>query len=150
MHVSGSLQSPICKSSQCLLSTPFSSPYQTTVYNITLKYHEQSTSSRVQSCTSLFNSLTSSPGLKAGSPIYGQPSHRNASPKAQLPHEPTLPCTVKSTSVRSLEVSFARLASASWRLALSSASIRCASPQVQSLQARRLFVLGLHASAGGY
>mmetsp|Transcript_22970 Transcript_22970/g.59072 ORF Transcript_22970/g.59072 Transcript_22970/m.59072 type:complete len:215 (-) Transcript_22970:391-1035(-) len=31
--------------------------------------------------------LTSSPGLKGGMPRYGQPSHRNASPR---PHEPQL------------------------------------------------------------
>lgn len=81
--------------------------------------------------------------------MYGHPSHLNASPSAQLPHEPTLPCTVKSTSFKSLALSFARFASASARLALSSASIRCARPHVQSLQARRRLVLGLQASARG-
>ena len=45
--------------------------------------------------------LTSSPGLKAGRPIYGHPSHRKASPNAQFPQLPTLPCTVKSTSASS-------------------------------------------------
>ena len=79
--------------------------------------------------------------------MYGQPSHRNASPSAQLPQEPTLPWTVKSTSVRSFALSFARLASAFARVALSSASIRCARPQEQSLQARRRLVFGLQASA---
>jgi hypothetical protein len=33
---------------------------------------------------SSFKSLTSSPGLKAGSPMYGQPSHLKASPKAPI------------------------------------------------------------------
>lgn len=52
-------------------------------------------------CTSLLRRRTSSPGLKAGIPIYGQPSQRNASPRLQFPHDPTLPWTVKSTSARS-------------------------------------------------
>jgi hypothetical protein len=98
-------------------------------------------------CTSLFTSLTSSPGLNAGSPMYGHPSHLNASPSAQFPHEPTLPCTVKSTSARSSACSLARLASAFERLAASSALSRSARPQLQSLQARRRLVLGLQASA---
>jgi hypothetical protein len=44
-------------------------------------------------------------------------------------------------------LSLARFASASARVALSSAARRSARPQLQSLQARRRFVLGLHASA---
>ena len=100
-----------------------------------------------QSCTSLFTNLTSSPGLNAGSPMYGHPSHLNASPRAQFPHDPTLPCTVKSTSARSSACSLARLASALERLAASSALSRSARPQLQSLQARRRLVLGLQASA---
>jgi hypothetical protein len=100
-----------------------------------------------QSCTSLFTNLTSSPGLNAGSPMYGQPSHLNASPKAQFPHDPTLPWTVKSTSARSSACSLARLASALERFAASSALSRSARPQLQSLQARRRLVLGLQASA---
>jgi hypothetical protein len=100
-----------------------------------------------QSCTSLFTNRTSSPGLNAGSPIYGHPSHLNASPSAQFPHDPTLPCTVKSTSARSSACNLARLASALERLAASSALSRSARPQLQSLQARRRLVLGLQASA---
>jgi hypothetical protein len=101
-------------------------------------------------CTSLLSSLTSSPGLKAGIPIYGQPLQRNASPRLQFPHEPTFPCTVKSTSVRSSAPSFSVLscASAVARLAASSAAIRSARPQEQSLQARRrLPTLGTHSGA---
>lgn len=98
-------------------------------------------------CTSLFTNLTSSPGLKAGRPIYGHPSHLKASPRAQLPQDPTLPWTVKSTSARSSACSLARFASALERLAASSALSRSARPQLQSLQARRRLVLGLHASA---
>jgi hypothetical protein len=79
--------------------------------------------------------------------MYGHPSHLNASPRAQLPQEPTLPCTVKSTSARSSACSLARFASAFWRFAASSALSRSARPQLQSLQARRRLVLGLHASA---
>jgi len=79
--------------------------------------------------------------------MYGQPSHLKASPSAQLPHDPTLPLTVKSTSFKSLALNFARSASALVRLALSSAWRRSARPQVQSLQARRRLVLGLQASA---
>ena len=99
-------------------------------------------------CTSSLSNRTSSPGLKAGNPIYGHPSHRNASPNAQFPHEPTLPCTVKSTSARSSAFSFASAWSALERLAASSASSFSARPQVQSLHARlRLPVLGRHSGA---
>lgn len=105
---------------------------------------------QAHNCTSLFTNLTSSPGLNAGNPIYGHPSHLNASPSAQLPHEPTLPCTVKSTSARSSACSLARLESACARLAASSAFRRSARPQLQSLQARRRLVLGRHASAVRY
>ena len=100
---------------------------------------------------SLFNSLTSSPGLNAGSPIYGHPSHRKASPSAQFPQLPTLPCTVKSTSSsRSSAPNFIVLSalSASVRFAASSASSCSFIPQVQSLQARRrLPALGRHSGA---
>ena len=114
---------------------------------------------------SSFKSLTSSPGLKAGSPMYGQPSHLKASPKApirsqfyfhipkrqylQLPQLPTLPFTVKSTSAKSSAWSLSVLSawSALARLALSSASSFCAKPHVQSLQARRRLALGLHSVA---
>ena len=112
-------------------------------------------------------SRTSSPGLNAGSPTYGQPSQRNASPSAQLPQLPALPGTVKSVapSSRSAALSLARpgavpldavdlaapvvglgaapvgsaasAASARVRVAASSAARRAARPQVQSLQARR-------------
>src|SRR4051794_26042982 len=84
---------------------------------------------------SLFSSRTSSPGLKAGKPIYGHPSHLNASPSAQLPQLPTLPWTVKSTSARSSASSFNELSalSAEERLAASSASSFSFMPQVQSL-----------------
>ena len=112
-------------------------------------------------------SRTSSPGLNAGSPTYGQPSQRKASPSAQLPQLPTLPRTVKSISpsLRSAALSLAtpgapfaavdcgaealgpesvlvgrpaaRAASARARVAASSAARRVARPQVQSLQARR-------------
>lgn len=113
-------------------------------------------------CTSSLISLTSSPGLNAGSPMYGHPSHRNASPKEQFPQLPTFPCTVKSTSASSSAFSFAaegavveadewslfRAASAVVRLVASSASSRAARPQVQSLQARRrLPVFGRHSGA---
>jgi len=60
-----------------------------------------------QSCTSLSNNLTSSPGLNAGSPIYGHPSHLNASPSAQFPQLPTFPFTVKSISSKSSASSLA-------------------------------------------
>ena len=107
-------------------------------------------------CTSSLISRTSSPGLKAGNPMYGHPSHLNASPNAQLPQLPTFPCTVKSTSASSSDFSFAaelredKAASALARLAASSASIFWARPQVQSLQARRrLPALGRHSGAGG-
>lgn len=99
---------------------------------------------------SLLSSRTSSPGLKAGSPMYGQPSQRKASPRAQFPQLPTLPWTVKSTSARSFVSSFMVLSalSAASRLALSSASICCASPQVQSLHARLRFpTFGRHSGA---
>jgi hypothetical protein len=109
----------------------------------------------VYNCTSLFSNLTSSPGLNAGMPIYGQPSHRNASPKLQFPQLPTFPWTVKSTSARSSESSFTALslracscASALERVAASSAAILSASPQVQSLHARRRFpTRGAHSGA---
>jgi hypothetical protein len=115
---------------------------------------------------SSFKSLTSSPGLKAGNPMYGQPSHLKASPKApirsqfyftdlkkkqylQLPQLPTLPFTVKSTSAKSSAWSLSVLSawSALARLALSSASSFWAKPHVQSLQARRRLALGLHSVA---
>jgi hypothetical protein len=102
------------------------------------------------SCTSLLSNLTSSPGLKAGMPIYGQPSQRKASPRLQFPHDPTFPCTVKSTSARSSAPSLRVLscASAVSRLAASSAASFCARPQVQSLHAlRRLPTLGAHSGA---
>lgn len=127
------------------------------------------------SCTSSFINRTSSPGLNAGSPIYGHPSHLKASPSAQLPQLPTLPCTVKSSSIRSsapsfavagapLEVAFGppfalavapflpcsspSAESAACRFARSSASIFAARPHVQSLQAlRRLPALGWHSGA---
>lgn len=101
-------------------------------------------------CTSLFSKRTSSPGLNAGMPMYGQPSHLKASPSEQLPHDPTLPWTVKSISAKSSESSFSALSlvSASSRLALSSAAIFSARPHVQSLQARRrLPTLGIHSGA---
>jgi len=101
-------------------------------------------------CTSLFSNLTSSPGVNAGSPIYGHPSQRNASPRAQLPQLPTLPWTVKSTSARSSWSSFRLLKalSAEARFAASSASIFSFMPHVQSLQARRrLPYLGRHSGA---
>ena len=79
--------------------------------------------------------------------MYGHPSHLKASPSAQLPQDPTLPCTVKSTSVRSLALNLAKLSSAFCRFTLSSASIRWARPQVQSLHALRRLVFGLHAAA---
>lgn len=96
--------------------------------------------------------LTSSPGLKAGRPIKGQPSQRNASPKEQLLHEPVFPCTVKSTSSLSssvLSLRTLRSAFAFWRRSASSASSWAARPQVQSLQARRRFlaVSGWHSAA---
>lgn len=104
-------------------------------------YHLSQSLPPSQSCTSSPNNLTSSPGLNAGRPIYGQPSHRKASPSAQLPQLPTFPLTVKSTSARSSACSLARFWSAEARLARSSASSRWARPQVQSLQARRRFLL---------
>jgi hypothetical protein len=113
---------------------------------------------RIQYCTaynwiSLFIKRTSSPGLKAGSPMYGHPSHLKASPSAQFPQLPTLPWTVKSTSVRSSAPSFN--VSSAWsavaRFAASSASSFSFIPQVQSLQARRRFpALGRHSGAGLY
>lgn len=104
-------------------------------------------------CTSLSNNITSSPGLNAGNPIYGHPSHLNASPRLQFPQLPTFPGTVKSTSAKSSDCNLRvlRAASALERLAASSASRRWARPQVQSLQARRRLALGLHSVAvGGY
>jgi hypothetical protein len=82
----------------------------------------------VYNCTSFCNILTSSPGLKGGNPTYGHPSHRNASPKAQFPHEPTFPFTVKSTSVRSLTPSLAAglAAGLAWALMLLSFSVAAA------------------------
>jgi hypothetical protein len=83
-------------------------------------------------------------------PIYGQPSQRKASPKLQLPQDPTFPWTVKSTSARSTapNLRVCSLASASDRLAASSFAILSASPQVQSAQARRrLPTLGAHSGA---
>ena len=100
---------------------------------------------------SLLSNRTSSPGLNAGRPMYGHPSHLNASPSAQFPQLPTFPCTVKSTSARSSASNFRELSalSAEERLAASSASIFSFIPQVQSLQARRrLPGLGWHSSAG--
>lgn len=94
--------------------------------------------------------------------MYGHPSHLNASPSAQLPQLPTLPGTVKSISDKSFTPSLAAAGaappllicieasalSAASRLALSSASSRWASPQVQSLQALlRLPTLGKHSAA---
>ena len=105
---------------------------------------------QIYNCTSSFTNRTSSPGLNAGSPIYGHPSQRKASPSAQFPQLPTLPCTVKSTSARSSAPSFSvlRAWSAVLRLAASSASIFCFRPHVQSLQARRrLPDLGRHSGA---
>lgn len=103
-----------------------------------------------QSWTSLFRSLTSSPGLNAGRPMYGHPSHRKASPRAQLPQLPSFPCTVKSTSAKSPPSNF-MLSSALSAFALlpaSSSSIFRAKPQVQSLQARRRFpAFGRHSGA---
>lgn len=107
-------------------------------------------SQMIYNCTSLFRSLTSSPGLKAGIPIYGHPSQRNASPKLQFPQEPTFPCTVKSTSARSSASSFRALscASALDLVLASSAAILSANPHVQSLQARRrLPAFGAHSGA---
>lgn len=67
----------------------------------------------------------------------------------QFPHDPTFPWTVKSTSARSSAPSFkvCSLVSASARFAESSAAIRSARPQVQSLQARRLLLFGMHSAA---
>lgn len=93
-------------------------------------------------CTSSSCNLTTSPFLNAGKPMYGHPSQRKASPNAQLPQLPTFPFTVKSTSARSPAFNFARFWSAAERLAASSASSRCARPQVQSLQARRRLPVG--------
>lgn len=104
----------------------------------------------IYNCTSLLSNRTSSPGLKAGMPMYGHPSHLNASPKLQFPQEPTLPLTVKSTSARSSESSFsaASCLSAESRLAASSAASLSARPQVQSLHARRrLPTRGAHSGA---
>lgn len=98
-----------------------------------------------------FRIWTSWPGLKAGRPIYGHPSHRKASPSAQLPQEPVLPWTVKSNSSKSSDCSIITFSSLSAlaRRSVSSASSRSASPHVQSLQARRLRpVLGWHSGAG--
>lgn len=99
-------------------------------------------------CTSFVNNRTSSPGWKAGRPIYGHPSHLNASPKEQFPQLPTFPLTVKSTSASSSDRNLARFWSASDRLAASSASSRWARPHVQSLHARRrLPAAGRHEAA---
>jgi len=101
-------------------------------------------------CTSLLSSRTSSPGLKAGIPMYGQPSQRKASPRLQFPHEPTLPRTVKSTSARSSAPSLRvwSCASAFTRVTASSAAIFSARPHVQSLHARRRFpTRGAHSGA---
>lgn len=105
------------------------------------------------SCTVSLIIRTSSPGLNGGSPMYGHPSHRNASPSEQLPHDPVFPCTVKSTSsFSSSDFSFStfRSLSACACRVESSASSRLDSPQVQSLQARRRFlaVVGLQPFAG--
>lgn len=110
------------------------------------------THARLYSCTSLFRRRTSSPGRKAGMPMYGQPSQRKASPRLQLPHEPTLPWTVKSSSARSSASSLSALSccSAVERLPASSPAIFSASPHVQSLHARRrLPTRGMHSGAGG-
>ena len=70
-------------------------------------------------------------------------------PRLQFPQLPTFPSTVKSTSARSSACSFIvfNAWSALSLFALSSASSFCASPQVQSLQARRRLALGLHSVA---
>ena len=112
------------------------------------------TKAKPHSCTVSLIILTSSPGLNGGSPIYGQPSHRNASPSWQLLHEPVLPCTVKSiSSFRSSDLSLRtfRSASALFRRDSSSAASFLSRPQVQSLQGRRRFlaVLGSHSFAVG-
>ena len=122
------------------------------LHDITLQPKQRRKTRVCYSCTSLFNNRTSSPGLKAGIPMYGHPSHRNASPNAQFPQLPTLPCTVKSTSAKSSAPSLRVLSvlSALLRLVASSASIFSFRPQVQSLQARRrLPDLGRHSAAEG-
>lgn len=82
--------------------------------------------------------------------MYGHPSHRNASPSAQLPQLPSFPWTVKSTSASSLAPNFivSNAASALARLASSSSRSLSASPQVQSLHALRRFpAFGRHSGA---
>lgn len=105
------------------------------------------------SCTSSFIIFTSSPGLNGGNPTYGHPSHLNASPSEQLPHDPVFPCTVKSVSSSSSSGCSLRMLSflfASALRELSSASSWLESPQEQSLQAFRRFlaIVGLHPFAG--
>lgn len=104
----------------------------------------------IYSWATSFKICTSWPGLNAGRPRYGHPSQRKASPSAQLPQEPVLPWTVKSSSFKSPVSSFItfKFLSAVSRRSLSSASRRSARPHVQSLQAFRLLpVFGWHSGA---
>ncbi|KAH3659663.1 hypothetical protein OGATHE_005708 [Ogataea polymorpha] len=63
------------------------------------------------------SSVTTWPGLNAGRPRNGHPSHLNASPKAHELHPPVLPSIVKSTSVMSVSENL--IFSPNWRLASS-------------------------------
>lgn len=93
-------------------------------------------------CTSPLKIFTSSPGLNAGKPMYGQVEQRKASPREQLLQEPVFPLTVKSSSLRSSVFSLKAsesLESALLRRSRSSSSRRSERPHVQSLQGLRRF-----------